>query len=329
MRFSDTSEWQKPGTGIKADIMRYFLFSLLLIVFNSCNLNSFNADLSSTPTSGNIKISVDESYQPLMQAELNTFMSLYPLAEIQSSYKPEADVVHDLLNDSVKVIVVNKKLDDAALNVFKSKNIFPVTTRIAVDAVAVIVNKNNPRHLFTLAELRKVITGEIKTWRELDQKANPDSILIVFDNNNSSNARFIKERFLANKNFPSNCFAVKSNAEVINYVKENNAALGIIALNWISDPADSVSHRFRNTITVVALKDEKSLSNNDYYEPYQAYIALDQYPLSRSVYMISREGHAGTGTGFVSFVSGDQGQRIVRLSGLLPATMPVRIIRIN
>jgi phosphate transport system substrate-binding protein len=43
--------------------------------------------------------------------------------------------------------------------------------------------------------------------------------------------------------------------------------------------------------------------------------------------MISREGRAGLGTGFVSFVAGDAGQRIIRMAGLLPATMPVRLIK--
>ena len=60
-----------------------------------------------------------------------------------------------------------------------------------------------------------------------------------------------------------------------------------------------------------------------------AYIALKQYPLIREVYMINREGRAGLGTGFVSFVAGDQGQRIIRLMGMLPATMPVRIVKSN
>ena len=55
--------------------------------------------------------------------------------------------------------------------------------------------------------------------------------------------------------------------------------------------------------------------------------ALSQYPLIREVYMINREGRAGLGTGFVSFVAGDAGQRIVRIAGLLPATMPVRLIK--
>jgi phosphate transport system substrate-binding protein len=45
--------------------------------------------------------------------------------------------------------------------------------------------------------------------------------------------------------------------------------------------------------------------------------------------MICREPYSGLGTGFVSFVAGDQGQRIILKSGLVPATMPVRLIQVK
>jgi phosphate transport system substrate-binding protein len=51
--------------------------------------------------------------------------------------------------------------------------------------------------------------------------------------------------------------------------------------------------------------------------------------LKREVYMINREGRNGLGTGFVSFVAGEQGQRIVRLAGLLPSSPYTRDIKLN
>jgi phosphate transport system substrate-binding protein len=67
----------------------------------------------------------------------------------------------------------------------------------------------------------------------------------------------------------------------------------------------------------------------NFCKPYQGYIAERSYPFCRDVYMISRETFSGLGTGFVSFVAGDQGQRIILKSGLVPATMPVRLIEIR
>ena len=66
-----------------------------------------------------------------------------------------------------------------------------------------------------------------------------------------------------------------------------------------------------------------------YYQPYQAYLAGNEYPLLRDVVMISREARSGLATGFMAFVASDKGQRIVLKSGLVPATMPIRIVEVN
>lgn len=323
---------QRSGKLIQ-DLMKTFLKITFLffaaLFFFSCDRGSFTADLRDTPTSGNLKISVDESYQPLMDTQVNTFTSLYTLAEITASYKPEAEIFNDFINDSVKVIVANKTLRNEQLKYLESKKCFPKTTKIAIDAVALIVNNQNPDSLLTLSQLKQIFSGSISTWHQLNSLNITDSIYIVFDNTNSSNTRYLKEKFSGNKNFPPNCFAVKTNPEVINYVKNHKNSLGIIGVNWISDTNDSTANNFRQNIRVVALKDESSPDHHDYYQPYQAYIALNQYPLVRDVYIISRESRIGIGTGFASFVAGDKGQRIVRLAGLLPATIPVRVIKTN
>ncbi len=66
-----------------------------------------------------------------------------------------------------------------------------------------------------------------------------------------------------------------------------------------------------------------------FYQPYQAFIAQKQYPLLRDVIMISREARAGLASGFMAFIASDKGQRIVLTSGLVPATMPIRIVEVN
>ena len=150
----------------------------------------------------------------------------------------------------------------------------------------------------------------------------------MFDQTGSANARFLKEKFLSDKNFQPNCFALKSNKEVIDYVSKQKNAVGLIGVNWISDEDDTTAMSFLKQVKVVALSNDTA-QDKEYYQPYQAYIALNQYALTRDVFLISRESHNGIGTGFASFVAGDQGQRLVRLKGLLPATMPVRIVRVN
>jgi len=85
---------------------------------------------------------------------------------------------------------------------------------------------------------------------------------------------------------------------------------------------------FINKINVVAVS-QQFVNDGSYYRPQQGFIYDKSYPFVREVYLISRETFAGLGTGFISFACGEQGQRIVLKSGLVPATMPIRLVQIN
>jgi phosphate transport system substrate-binding protein len=90
----------------------------------------------------------------------------------------------------------------------------------------------------------------------------------------------------------------------------------------VSDRNDTISGSFLKEIQVLAIKDAKG----DEYQPYQAYIAQNLYPYCRSVYVICSEPRTGLASGFTNFMAGDKGQRIILKSGLVPSTMPVRIV---
>ncbi len=74
-----------------------------------------------TPTKGEIHISVDKTYQPLLESEIRVFESQYPNAKIIAHYKPEADCFKDLFNDSARVIIVTRDLKENELEYFKRK----------------------------------------------------------------------------------------------------------------------------------------------------------------------------------------------------------------
>jgi phosphate transport system substrate-binding protein len=128
---------------------------------------------------------------------------------------------------------------------------------------------------------------------------------------------------------PKYCYSTESSAEVINYVEKHPNSLGIISVNWISDRQDSTSFSFLSRISTVAITSEFYSEGPDFYQPHPAYIADRSYPFIRDVYAINRETFPGVGSGFIMFVAGDQGQRIVLKSGMVPATMPVRLIQVS
>ena len=311
--------------GVTRSTKIFYLICSFLILITSCS-NDDNKQPASTPTSGAVRIDVDESYSLLFDTEIFTFESLYKRAKIFVQYKSETDALNDLIKDSCKVVVTNRVLTEAEKKQFAAAKIFPRTTKVAEDAVALIVNNENPDTLISADKLREILLGHDSLWKQISSKSKLAIINVVFDNNNSANARYMRDSIIKGEKFQKNCFALKSNPDVIDYVSRNKNALGIISVNWISDRDDTLSRHFLRKIKVMGVSKSES---SGHYKPYQSYIKTKDYPFCRDVYMINRQTRAGLGMGFVSFVAGDKGQRIILKAGLIPAVAPVRIVNIR
>lgn len=314
---------------MKAHIKILFPALAVTMFLASCG-NTPTKQATDTPTSGTIHITVDESYQPMIEAEIEMFQSLYPKATINATYSSETQAFTDFMANESRLIVVSRKLSDAEKERFKQDKVTVRETHIANDGLAFIINNENRVNKLTYGQVNDLFTGKIRSWKEIVRSAKLDSLKVIFDNEGSGNVRMIKEAFDIKGDFPSNCFAAKSNKEVINYVESNPNALGIISVNWISDSEDSTALDFLKKVKVLEIGKKGVTDTADiFYKPFQGYIASQDYPFIREAYLISRESRSGLGTGFASFVGGDKGQRIVLRSGMVPATRPVRIVNVN
>ena len=202
---------------------------ILIILFCclGCQSSSLKHDpYTDTPTSGEILILADESYQPMIQVQIDTFMEIYKYAKIHVKYLPESEVFNELMNnDTVRLAIVSRELTTNEKNYFENKKIIPRTLKIAEDAIALIVNKDNVDTAITYEQLENIIQGKISTWNQLNTRGTRDSIRIVFDRNGSTNARFLHDRFLRGNKFPANIYATNSNASVVDYVNTNKGSL--------------------------------------------------------------------------------------------------------
>lgn len=302
------------------------VLTVMMAAFVSCQ--GRDTEIKETPTSGNIKISVDDSFVPLIDAEIYTFTSLYHNAKITPQYKPEFDVINDFMNDSVKVIVATKKLTDSQIQYLRDQLIIARTITVAYDALALVTNKENRDTLINYDDVRDIFTGKIKEWKQINPKSKLGQIRVIFDNTKSGSIRYFKELFEISGALGENFYALNSNPEVIEFVSKNPDALGIISVNWISDKDDPLSQSFIKKINVLAVS-QQFLNDGSYYRPQQGFIYNKSYPFVREVYLISRETFSGLGSGFIQWVAADQGQTIVLKSGLVPATMPVRLVQIR
>src|SRR5665213_111355 len=135
-----------------------FMLALLLIFFTSCHQN-VRTD-TDTVNSGTIHISVDESFKPVIDSQIQVFEALHPKAKIIAEYKPEAECFKDLIKDSTRMIIVTRGLSPQEEKYYKdSISVSPTWAKIAYDAIAVVVNINSPDSIFHKGELKSILDG--------------------------------------------------------------------------------------------------------------------------------------------------------------------------
>ncbi len=305
-----------------------FFLPFLLFILASCGGGS-DLKNSDTPTMGRIKVGIEESYRLMIDAQIYTFESLYKYATIDTVYTNEADLINAFMNDSVPLIIVGRNLTDNQIQYLKERQFIPKITKVAIDAVAFILHKENPDTNLYFHNIKDIFEGKLTRWNQINPKSKLGAVEVIFDHFKSANPRYFKDKFKIDS-LPPTCFAAKNNQEVIDYVETHPGAIGVIGVNWISDKTDSVSNRFLKRVKVAGISME---GDNDpastFYKPYQAYIAEGSYPFTREVFCINRQTYTGLAYGFSSFIAGEKGQLIILHSGMVPAAMPVRIVEIK
>jgi phosphate transport system substrate-binding protein len=256
----------------------------------------------------------------LFETSSETFESLAPKADIQPKYMAEGAIIDEFYKGQIKTICISRDLTEKEKKILKSKKIEVRSDRIAIDGVTLIVNPKNQDTTITVDELKKILNGELLKW-----KTSKKDINVVFDNQRSANFNYLLD--LTNtEQLSKNVFAVNSNEEVINYVKKNENAIGVIGLNWVSDQDDFEVMNFLDSIKVMHVaKNAKS----NYFQPYPGVIYTYEYPLTREIWMINWGARSGINSGFVNFMIGEKGQLLIQKSELVPARSPIRLIQIS
>ncbi|MFE3871437.1 PstS family phosphate ABC transporter substrate-binding protein [Flavobacterium sp. ZS1P70] len=291
----------------------YFVFLAVIILFFACN-QSKSSKNKETILKGSATVYVDETLTPVIEDQVEVFENKYE-AKIKLISKSEAETVNSLFKEKSAIAILSRNLTVEESKIFEQKKIVPKVTIFATDAVALISNKNNNDTIVALKDIISFMQGNTV----------PSIKGLVFDNPNSSTVRYMNS-LAGIKAIPEKgVFSFKTNDEVIKYVSENEGMIGIVGVNWLSQPMPAMQKYVDN----VNALNVKGLDSENAFAPTQNNIAERKYPLARDLYIINCQGYSGLGMGFASFVAGDIGQRIILKSGLLPVRIPGRNITIR
>jgi phosphate transport system substrate-binding protein len=291
----------------------YLVLGLFIFVFFNCKKNENSTANDQTILKGKAVIYVDETVTPIVEDEIMVFESEYD-AKFTLISKSQSEVLNSLFNKNASIVVLARDLSKKELNIFEQRKIVPKRTKFAIDGIAFVSNKSSNDTLIAL----KDVIGFMKGERSSKIKG------LVFDNPNSSTVSYMKNLAKLNDLPEKDVYTFKTNNEVLKFVSENDGMIGIVGVNWLSQPSNSMESVIKN-VNVLSVK---GLSKEGYYAPSQSNFAEGLYPLLRSLYVVNCQGSSGLGMGFSSFVAGDIGQRIVLKSGLLPFNIPTRKLNI-
>jgi phosphate transport system substrate-binding protein len=302
--------------------IKYLIFIVSAIGFFGCQSDS----KKESPTSGRMELMVSETVLPVANHMADRFEELYPDSRIDVVPTSASEAVACLLNDSVEAVIISRPLnkDEEA---FITKNELRIGKQeVAVGGFVVIVNKNNPVISLRVSQLDSIFKGYTFRWKNLGWKNTVNPLHLFITNPNTDIFSFVDEQFLHGNKLPKYSTFVPSMDSIINAVSLEPAGIGIVGLNYYDAMSNQV--RFLELSDKSKLSDSLGVSGQS-FSPAQAYVYRKHYPLRASVYIYSNIVSVGLASGFVSFATSLQGQKIIQNNKLVPATMPVRIIQLN
>ena len=284
----------------------------------------------------------DASFENVMQQEIEVFEYVYPNASVLPYYTDEKACVDSLLFGTARLAVVSHELTREQVEFLRDKKHFAKTKKIAVDAVAVIVNPENPVENLSMKDLGEILTGHITEWNDI-YPSKLDKIQVVFDHNGSSVVKYMADSLLNGAGYASNVFSANSMKGVFDAVKSRKNAIGLVGVSWISSDLKKADLSAEERIKTMEVDDTTATTFTDEvkvlginrnnstiaYKPYQAYIFDGSYPLYRSIYMINTGATGSLANGFFAFVTSFRGQKLMMSTGVLPATVHHRMVSVD
>ena len=325
---------------MKRNSILLLMIAALVLMLTSCGKKL----PKSTSTRGIAKILCDESFQSVLEQEIAVFEYQYPEASIMPEYINEHDAIDSLFHNKVDLIIISHDLTPEQKKSLKKLGRAFRTKMIAVDAVAIIVNKANDIDELSMEDLREIFSGKVKRWGEVyPTKLKNDTIKVMFDGSGTGVVHYIKDKFLNGGQFGSNVYARGTSTDVFEAVEQYKNVIGFIGVSWITSDLKSaeipIEQKYeelktKNEVSVIDFTDRikvMPVRGDDQIQgvkPYQAHINSGDYPLVRTIWAVDASYSGMLDHGFFTFLTGVIGQKIILQTGILPAAEPVRTVEV-
>jgi phosphate transport system substrate-binding protein len=271
------------------------------------------AKQTESPTSGTLSFVCAESVAPVLRKEAADFTRLYTTAVITLDSTTTREALVKLGSGATRLAVISRALNADERKSFAAANVAVDTFALAKDGIAVIVHPESPIRRLTLEQIRDIYSGKINRWDEVGGKGG--KILPISLSRNSGTAEVFFDEIGSDTTFSRALRVVPTSREMIETVAADRSSVGFVGMNWLTD-------------RVRALAVARAASG-EYIDIHQASVYRGTYPLVQTIYAIQTGGAYGLANGFVAYLTSAAGQKIFLNSGLVPVTMPVKLIKVD
>lgn len=216
--------------------------------------------------------------------------------------------IASLVNGTVDIANASRQIKSEEIAEAEAKGIEPVEFVIARDAIAVIVNPENPVSQLTLQQISDIYSGKINNWKEVGGEDRP--IVRLSRETNSGTHVYFLETVLRlgqkdNKTlFSMDTLLLPSSEGIIYEVRQNPNAIGYDGLGYV--PHD---------LKMIAIAKEQG---GAYVLPSADTVNDGTYPIARDLYMYTAGQPTGAVKAYLDWILSPAAQAIVTKLGFVP-----------
>jgi phosphate transport system substrate-binding protein len=218
--------------------------------------------------------------------------------------------IASLINGTVDVANASRRIKPEEIDEAEANGIFPVEFVVARDAIAIVVNPNNPVDQLTIEQISAIYSGEINNWSEVGGEDRP--IVRLSRETNSGTHVYFLEQVLRQGNredrtlFSTNTLLLPSSEGISAEIRQNPNAIGYDGLGYVTEDMKVVA---------VAVN-----AQSPYVYPSPETVNDGSYPIARDLYMYTAVEPSGLLAEYMTWIFSEEAQAIVTELGFVPIT---------
>jgi phosphate transport system substrate-binding protein len=288
------------------------LFIFLAAGLAGCVGLQASAQPANTSPSMTIQNKGSDTMVNLALAWAERYQSVEPQVSISVTGGGSGTGIIALVNNTVDIANASRAIKDEEIRAMLVVGIEPVEFVVAGDAIAIIVNWDNPIDRLTLQQLSDIYSGKINNWSELGGEDRP-IVRLSRETNSGTHVYFLEEVLRLGQAdnrtlFSPDTLLLPSSEGITAEVRDNPNAIGYDGLGYVTH---------EEKVLTIAV-DEHSA----YYYPSVETVGNHTYPISRELYMYTAGMPSGVEKAYLDWILSAEAQAIVQELGFVPITSP-------